>query len=382
MGAGRSAETRRQWAIDRSRAIAKRADEISSGAPRASGTQLRAAVGRYFDDHPRLRERTLEIYKLHSEEFVAWADSAGIRKSDDLTRAHLVAFRAARAGLKKHVSDKGKGKKGAKTQTKTLRSPSTINIELRAVRTILGYLRRLGLTTRLTSDDLTDGLKRVPVSHEAPEFLRPPDIRKLLQACAVHDAATFAATREEHAGNGERGSTPRYDPIGPLVAVGLLSGMRYGELVALDWSEVDLDEGEIRLTSRTKTKRARTVDLSVSPALGAILWAQAPKAKRKGPVWSVTPDQIKAAAKRLGKHGAPASWNWQNLRRTCGTYLTNAPGIFGAASAYRSARQLGHSVQVAERHYLGVVKVSKDAATLEAAMQVEAELAHWSKPAR
>jgi hypothetical protein len=37
-----------------------------------------------------------------------------------------------------------------------------------------------------------------------------------------------------------------------------------------------------------------------------------------------------------------------------------------------SARQLGHSVTVAERHYLGVHRaMSKDANTLEVAMQIE-----------
>jgi hypothetical protein len=63
------------------------------------------------------------------------------------------------------------------------------------------------------------------------------------------------------------------------------------------------------------------------------------------------------------------------LRQTCGTYLTNAPGIFGAASAYRSAKQLGHSVAVAERHYVGLVRgIPRDARTLEGAMQVEAQV--------
>jgi hypothetical protein len=62
------------------------------------------------------------------------------------------------------------------------------------------------------------------------------------------------------------------------------------------------------------------------------------------------------------------------MRRTCGTYLTNAPGIF-AASAYRSAKQLGHSVQVAEKHYLGLARgISPTARTLEAAMQIESVL--------
>jgi hypothetical protein len=116
------------------------------------------------------------------------------------------------------------------------------------------------------------------------------------------------------------------------------------------------------------------VSLEVSPALAALLAGLAPAEQRKGPVWKLTGDQVKASAKRLDRYGAPAGWTWQALRRTCGTYLTNAPGIFGAASAYRSARQLGHSVQIAERHYLGVVKVPKEATTLEAAMGCEVEI--------
>jgi hypothetical protein len=55
--------------------------------------------------------------------------------------------------------------------------------------------------------------------------------------------------------------------------------------------------------------------------------------------------------------------------------LTNAPGIFGAASAYRSAKQLGHSVAVAERHYLDVMRgIPREARTLEAAMQIEKQM--------
>ena len=36
----------------------------------------------------------------------------------------------------------------------------------------------------------------------------------------------------------------------------------------------------------------------------------------------------------------------------------------------RSAKQLGHSVQIAERHYCGLVEVPIEAKTLEDAMQV------------
>jgi hypothetical protein len=82
--------------------------------------------------------------------------------------------------------------------------------------------------------------------------------------------------------------------------------------------------------------------------------------------------RIEAARRRLVKpYGAPR-FSWQNLRQTTGTFLTNAPGIFGAASAFMSARQLGHSVAIAEKHYLGVVRgIAREARTLEQAMQIE-----------
>jgi hypothetical protein len=82
--------------------------------------------------------------------------------------------------------------------------------------------------------------------------------------------------------------------------------------------------------------------------------------------------RVEAARKRLvHSYGAPR-FSWQNLRQTTGTFLTNAPGIFGAASAFMSARQLGHSVTVAEKHYLGVVRgIARESRTLEAAMQIE-----------
>jgi hypothetical protein len=93
----------------------------------------------------------------------------------------------------------------------------------------------------------------------------------------------------------------------------------------------------------------------------------------KGAVFGLTRGTADAAGKRLiAEYGAPKGFGWQMLRRTCGTFLTNAPGIFGASSAYRSAKQLGHSVTVAERYYVDVARgIPREARTLEAAMQIE-----------
>lgn len=372
LGAGRNEQTRKRWAIEKARAIAKRRDELSSGAPRATGTALEAAIGRYYEDHPRLRDRTKSTYQKGTDKLVTWCGAHGVASADELTLAHLVSFRASLSGAPRMRAISG-STRGAKEKTSAPRSPSAVNVEIRSVKAVLRYLRSAGLLPRLSRDDIADGLKLLSASKEASDFLRAAEIKQLLAAARKHDAETYTATRFEHAGHAPPGSTPRYDSILPLIIVALLSGMRFGEVVALDWSEVDLDEGEVRLSSRTKTKTARTIDMSVSPALKALL-ETLHKEDAKGSVWSLTVEQIRAAAKRLSRYGAPEGWSFQALRRTCGTYLTNAPGIFGGASAYRSARQLGHSVTVAEKHYLGVVKVPKTATTLEAAMQIGEEL--------
>jgi integrase len=238
----------------------------------------------------------------------------------------------------------------------------------------------------LTRDDIADALKALPVLREQPVYLHPMQIKSLLEAATRHDTAVFSATRAEHAGLRTLGTTRRYEPISAFTAFLLLTGCRRGEALGLTWSDVELEAldhegrrvGDIRLkAAATKTKRARTIGLEVSPALRALLAEMQLRAADDEPYvfggaepYSV--DLVEAARSRLLRdYGAP-QFDWQTLRSTCATYLTNAPGIFGAATVFLSARQLGHSVTVAERHYLGVHRgIARDAHTLEAAMQVE-----------
>ncbi|HEX3851321.1 MAG TPA: tyrosine-type recombinase/integrase [Polyangiaceae bacterium] len=383
-------ETRRDWAIRKSRALAKRRVELEGGAHRTTGTALSKALDKYFEDNPQIRAGTKGIYRRAADKLSAWGAKAGVRSADDLTGPKVVAFRAHLVREPLRTPAKG-GKRGELREGDETRAAPTVNAELRAIRTVLGYLRKLGLLPRVTSDDLKDGLERLAVNHERTHYLKPVELQRLLEAALRHDAEMFAATREEHAGEREPGTTARYEPIAPLIACALLTGMRAGEVIDLDWKQVDLEAldndgetvGEIHLTSATKTKRARTIGLEVSPALRLLLAAMHLK-RSKGSVLQLTRDTAKAAAKRLKEeYGAPAAFGWQALRRTCGTYLTNAPGIFGAASAYRSAKQLGHSVQVAERHYLDVARgIPREARTLEAAMQIEAQLKKVTEAAK
>lgn len=378
----RTAELRDEWAVRKAKALTVRRLELERGAPRATGTSLSDALDRYFKDHERLRPGTLGIYRRAADKMAAWAGKIGIRSADDLTGPHLVAFRASLVREPLNAPVKG-GKRGKREAAERTRAPTTVNSELRAIGTVLGYLRRLGLLPKVSSDDLSDGLAKLASNLERLDYRKPHEIRKLLDAALRHDAATFAETREEHAGLREPGTTPRHTPIAPFVTAAVLTGMRAGELIDLEWTQIDLEAldhdgrpvGEIYVSAASKTHRARTVGLEVSPLLRALL-AALKKRGAVGSVFGITRGDAKAAERRLRtEFGAPASCNWQALRRTCGTFLTNAPGIFGAASAYRSAKQLGHSVAVAEKHYVDVARgISREARTLEDAMQIAAEV--------
>lgn len=378
-------EGRESWAVNKAQKLAKRRTELALGARRETGTTLADAVERYFAAHKHLRPNTLSGYRAATDRLLVWAKKTKLESADEITRAVLLELRAALIKQPKRVVVEG-GKRGEHENASETRSPAAVNRDLRSLRAVLGYLSELDLLP-LADGDLRRALKRLALTHEHIEYLRPNELHLLLEAALLHDADTYVETREEHAGPGRQriGTTPKYDPIAPFVAFVLLTGCRFDEAIKLNWSQVDLDAldhegrpvGEIRLAGAdTKAKKARTIDLGVSPALRTLLAVMRPK-DAKGNVFGLSRATAVAAAKRLrSEYGAPASFTWQALRRTCGTYLTNAPGIFGAASAYRSAKQLGHSVQVAEKHYLGLVRgIPPTATTLEAAMQVETELA-------
>jgi integrase len=345
---------------------------------------LEDAVAEWLEDAKHeLRPKTIEAYGGAAALFLAWANGQRIKRAIELKRGHLSAFRGWLIARPKHAPAKGTGTgRGKRTVTTEKRSPVSVNRELRSVKTILNALRIAGKLPGLDGDAIRDCLKAMRVDIEQPEFLKPKAIEKLLLACQRHDAETFAITREEHAGLRPVGTTPRYQPILPFTLLLLLTGCRRGEALALRWEHVDLDAtdhdgnrtGEINLpASITKTHRARTIGLEVSPSLRTLLVAMKLRAGDGARVFEgSTADLVEATRARLkDQYGAP-EFDWQMLRSTCGTYCTNAPGIFGAASAYMSARRLGHSVAIAERHYLGLLRsIPREARTIEATMRIE-----------
>jgi integrase len=378
----RTRADREDYACKLSDQLARRRLELESGAPRATGTPFAVGIERYFDAHPNLRPKTVEIYKAGTDKLVRFAKKHRLRTIDDLDRRKLMMFREQIVNQPKH-HNAARGGRGAKRTNGERRSAHSINRELRAVGTCLRYLIDADLFAKLAHDDVRRCCKPLKVSTDRKEFLRPAKMRKLLTAALRHDADTFKATRAEHGGDAPEGSTPKYPAIAPFVAFVGLSGCRFGEAIDLTWDRVDLDAldasgtavGEIYVDSSSKTAKARTIGLEMSPALRKLLSAQRLKTGGKGSVFGLTRDEANAAMKRLkADYAAPDAAGWQMLRRTCATFLCNAGGIYGAASPFMESRQLGHSVVIAEKFYAGLIRgIPIEAKTLEAAMQIKDE---------
>jgi len=384
-----SDEARVGWCKTKSRSIHQRRADLLSGVEPIQVTAIADAVDEFYLRRATLKKVTLASYRNGTDGFLSWACSAGLATTEAITPRYLLDFRAWWASRPAMLPASGE-RRGQRQVTEKRRSPLTINRGLGVVRAMLNEWRMIGATPKLTSDLIRDALKFERRCRCLPHFLRIHEISALVEAALKHDAETFALTRAEHDGDAEPGSTRRYEPISPLVLVALLTGCRFGELASLRWASISLAENEILLSHwETKTRQARRIDLTPTPMLAALLGAMRTNHNGEYCLGGVAPlrrDMAEAARKRLIlKYGSP-KFTWHDLRRTCGTYLTCAPAIYGGASAYLSAKRLGHSVAVAETYYVGAVtNIDKAASTLEAVMGLKAEqfdraAANWLAP--
>jgi integrase len=312
-------------------------------------------VDRYFEAYPHLRERTLDGYRDACSVFTAWAEQANVTTVRQLSRGELVRFKTSRVKAPK-ITQQG---------AKLARSAFTINKELTYVGIVLGWLIDSEVI-RLTRDDVRIGLKKIETEKVIKrDFLKPEQIEALLMAAKRHDDLRYKATRDEHA-RGIGGQTPRYAPITDLMRFLLLTGCRFGEALSITWANVDLAAGRFDVYShQTKTKSDRTVELDVCPSLIPMLREMRKGAKLHERVWQIhTAGSLASTRKRVRRDPLCPWWDYQLFRVTAATYLACMPSY----GPVLESRQLGHSIVIAERRYIGRVRIGHEVRTLEQAM--------------
>lgn len=193
------------------------------------------------------------------------------------------------------------------------RGPATVNRYLSALRSAWNWGRAAGLVpaekawpTRLL---LTEPRERV-------RFLTDTELAAVLQAAQKHSPDMYAA-----------------------VVVSLATGLRQGELLRLEWRDVDLDKGTVTVLISKNTRR-RSVHLP-APAIAALKAIRKVGPKRVfvdeqgGPVdksWLVY--RWNAVRKAAGL----TDFRWHDLRHSCASYLAQ-----NGASLLEIGAVLGHS---------------------------------------
>lgn len=302
--------------------------------------------------------------------FAAWAETM---TAADITAGSLDNYHTVALNRPRRVKAKG-GKRGETRATTDQRSPVAINNELKMVRMMLQALRKAKRLPNIeSSDEINDNLQTLTDNRQPPRPLKTEEIQTLLDVSLRHDAEAGA------------------HQIAPFVVFMLLSGIRLGEALKLTWEDVLFDQELINVpASKAKMGRPRDVVLQVCPTLLRLLRALRVSASSGTAriFEGLTKDIATTVRKDLVKAGVTDFlWSTTNTkqggvprptaRATCGSYLASAPGINGGndASDFFASKQLGHRMEVGQKHYYVPIRgVPKKAKTVEAAMGIQREV--------
>jgi integrase len=258
----------------------------------------------------------------------------GITRLSKVTRPHVEAFRAWRT-----TTTVGKGEK------KRAVSGATVNHDLRCAKAAWSWAIRAGLVR----ENPFKGVAPIKTPLYEPRALSEFEVRRVLEKA-------------------------RSSELLPMIATAIYAGLREGELIHLEWPDIDFAEGSgcIRVrcdeTFTTKSRKPRRVPLA--PELRAILEPLARPVGRCFPSSAGTardPANMRHALNRLmiekdeatgEKKRVVEPFSRHDLRRTCASLLA-AAGV----PAWRIRDYLGHaSIVTTEAYY--VKRGSFDAADL------------------
>lgn len=125
--------------------------------------------------------------------------------------------------------------------------------------------------------------------------------------------------------------------VGPIIRFALYTGMRRGEILSLEWSNVDLRRGTAYLP-RTKNGRPRTVPLS--PEARDVLEGLS---QRHGRVFPMSPDAVRHAWERLRQRAGSFDLRFHDLRHEALSRFSelglNTPEL-ASISGHRDVRML------------------------------------------
>lgn len=219
-----------------------------------------------------------------------------------IVEKHLTPFfNCPLAGIRRQDVQRYVTQRGGKA------SSYTIQKELNVIK----HLLRLAVEWELIPFSPAQGLKSPRVPAGRVRYLQPPELQVVVSGC------------------------PEW--LRPIVALGALTGMRRGELLALRWLDVDLAHGRVMLP-QTKNGDGRIVYLS--DGARAVL-RSLPREHVTSLVDNlfagITPDQVTTAFRRACRKVGIVDFRFHDLRHTAASWLR-----MSGADIHTVAQLLGH----------------------------------------
>ncbi len=312
--------------------------------------------------------KTLELLTKSITSFKDWllAEGKGSLTTSGLDVRHLRAFFESIATKKTKLGNKVVRRRAA-----------TVNQYIRNVRAALRWLRNLRPPRFPDFESLTDAFKPLRGKEDQPRAFKPSELQAFLRACLKREdpkrVANVIRLKDGKRETFEQ-TAPSYSatPTSRIFILLALTGARLGEVLALKWSDVDLERGRLTIHAE-KTGRTRILPLinapegDIAPGLAAMLRQ-----------WKLEAGEREYVLPHDGLD-APAfpKWGWklalkdaevkelgpQSLRQNFTSYAASI-GIPAAVAALWQ----GHAADVAEKHYRAQVLDRNPGSSLEDAM--------------
>lgn len=233
-----------------------------------------------------------------------WRDELGSRPLGSITASTIAEVRDRLA------TEKVRGDK--------LRSGSTINRRITALSAVMTVaVKEYGWLPK----NPIPNVSRMPDSKGRERFLSDDERKDLVAACKASDMPLLL----------------------PLVQLALATGARRGELLALTWADVNLEQRRVRFTD-TKNGDNRTVPLA-APAVETLrAWGK--DRLKVGPVFPEGTNLIQKAWQKAREDAGLPDVRFHDLRHSAASYLA-----MSGASLMDIAAILGHKTLAMVKRY-------------------------------
>ena len=240
---------------------------------------------------------------------------------------------------------------------------ATLNKDLAALRSALSH----AVAWKKLKENPLQSVKALKEEGGAKvRYLEPEEERELLAALDAREKDMREARKSGNEWRRDRhreelkdlDSLPFVDHLKPMVLLSMHTGIRRGELLSLEWSDVDLDKAMLTVRgSIAKTSKSRHIPLN--PLILDVMRQWKSQTKGEGFVFESPEggrfDNIKRVWQNLLKRTEIKNFRWHDLRHHFASKLVQK-----GVDLYVVKDLLGHaSVVMTERHYAHLAPQAK-----------------------